>query len=436
MLWLLFAANMISGIAQGVSMLSIPWYFARNHHSADFNFAYAFITLFTLVWGVMAGGLVDRWPRRQVFVGTSLIQAAILLGVSSLGYVTGAIPDFLVIVIFATTLLGYQIHYPNLYAFAQEITPPQHYARLTSQLEITGQCTSILSGALAALLLSGCGVEGTPAWLGELCGGFSPVIRPWSLTEVFALDGLTYLVAAGLISRIRYVAQCPTRRETGSFGQRMASCIAYLREQPMLIVFGSFSNVVFVAVSVELHTLMPAYLLNHLKSGPLLTGAAQALFAVGALLAGIFIRRLFASRSTQQAIIVLMALAGASFAMVALGSSAFLFCAFCFVTGFANTGIRIFRMTYLLKKVPNYLMGRVNSVFTLTNTSMRTLFSLLFSQAYFTTGPHVTVPFLIIGVYVTGSALIIMLVTGRLSAAGPKPAVAAGSKQLAVVSKQ
>ncbi|CAA9236949.1 MAG: hypothetical protein AVDCRST_MAG56-1247 [uncultured Cytophagales bacterium] len=427
MLWLLFAANIISGIAQGVSMLSIPWYFARNNHAADFNFAYAFITLFTLVWGVVAGGLVDRWPRKQVFVGTSLVQAAILLAVSSLGYATGAIPDLLIIAIFATTLLGYQIHYPNLYAFAQEITPPQHYARLTSQLEITGQCTSILSGALAALLLSGCGVEGTPAWWQEACG-FSPVIHPWSLEEVFALDGLTYLAAAGLISRIRYVAQCPTRRETGNFGQRMASCLGYLRRQPMLIVFGSFSNVVFVAVSVELHTLMPTYLLNHLKSGPLLTGAAQALFAGGALLAGIIIRRLFASRSTQQAIIVLMALAGGSFALVALGSGAFLFCVFCFVTGFANTGIRIFRMTYLLKQVPNYLMGRINSVFTLTNTSMRTLFSLLFSQAYFTTGTHITVPFLIIGVYVTGSAMIIMLATGRLSAVR--------SEQLAVSSKQ
>jgi hypothetical protein len=426
-LWLLFAANIISGIAQGVSMLAIPWYFARNHHAADFNFAYAFITLFTLVWGVLAGGLVDRWPRRQVFIGTSLIQAAILLSVSSLGFASGAIPDFFILAVFATTLLGYQIHYPNLYAFAQEITPPRHYAKLTSQLEITGQCTSILSGALAALLLSGCGTEGTPAWWQQVCG-FSPVIRPWSLAEVFALDGITYVVAAGLISRIHYVAQCPTRRETGSFGQRMASCLAFLRRQPMLIVFGSFSNVVFVAVSVELHTLMPTYLLNHLKSGPLLTGTAQALFAVGALLAGIVIRRLFASRSTQQAIIVLMAVAGASFALVALGSSAFLFCLFCFVTGFANTGIRIFRMTYLLKKVPNYLMGRVNSVFTLTNTSMRALFSLLFSQAYFTSGPHITMPFLIIGVYVIGSAMVIMVATGRFSAVN--------SKQLAVNSEQ
>jgi hypothetical protein len=184
-------------------------------------------------------------------------------------------------------------------------------------------------------------------------------------------------------------------------------------------VFGSFSNVVFVAVSVELHTLMPAYLLNHLKSGPLLTGAAQGIFAVGAFIAGTTVRRLFATLSTRQAIILLMSLAGCSFATVSLSSSALLFCGFCLLTGFANTGIRIFRLTYLLKQVPNYLMGRVNSVFTLTNTSMRTLFSLLFSQAYFTTSTYVTLPFLIIGVYVIGSAMIILLATGQASVRKP-----------------
>ncbi len=420
MLWLLFAANIISGIAQGVSMLAIPWYFARNHHSPDFNFAYAFITLFTLVWGVFAGTLVDRFRRKQIFIWSSLIQAAILLGVSSLGVAYGAIPDIFILMVFATTLLGYQIHYPNLYAFSQEITPPQHYPRITSQLEITGQCTSILSGALAALLLSGYGTEESPSWLGQLFS-FAPVIRPWTLQEVFALDGITYLVAALLIGNIRYVSRCNTRTEKGTFRQRMGSALAFLREQPMLIVIGSFSNVVFVAASVELHTLMPAYLLNHLKSGPLLTGAAQGIFALGALIAGVTVRRLFANLSTRQAIILLMALAGCSFAAVSLSSSAFLFCGFCLLTGFANTGIRIFRLTYLLKQIPNYLIGRVNSVFTLTNTAMRTLFSLLFSQAYFTTGTYVTLPFLIFGVYVIGSAIIILLATGQVSAR--KPAV-------------
>lgn len=420
MLWLLFAANIISGIAQGVSMLAIPWYFARNHQSADFNFAYAFITLFTLVWGVYAGTLVDRFRRKQIFIWSSLIQAALLLGVSSVGFATGSIPDLLILMIFAVTLLGYQLHYPNLYAFSQEITPPQHYARITSQLEITGQCTSILSGALAALLLSGCGAEGSPSWLGKLCG-FSPSISPWTLEEVFALDGLTYLVAALLIGNIRYAARCAVRAEAGSFRQRIGVALTFLRGQPLLLLFGSLSNVVFVAVSVELHTLMPAYLLNHLKSGPLLTGAAQGIFALGALIAGITIRRLFVNLSTRQAIIVLMALAGCGFAAVALSSSVFLFCGFCLLTGFANTGIRIFRLTYLLKQVPNYLMGRVNSVFTLTNTSMRTLFSLLFSQAYFTAGASVTLPFLIIAVYVIGSAMVILLATGQ--AFNRKPAV-------------
>jgi hypothetical protein len=236
-------------------------------------------------------------------------------------------------------------------------------------------------------------------------------VQPWSLEAIFALDGLTYLIAALLISQIRYVASGAGRAESGTFFQRMSACISFVREQPLLMAFGSFSNVVFVAVSVQLHTLMPSYLLNQLKSGPFLTGAAQAVFAAGALLAGITARRLFTGLSTPQSVILLMAMAGCSFTTLAISSSTFLFCLFCFITGFANTGIRIFRLTWLLKQVPNYLMGRINSLFTLTNTAMRAFLSLLFSQEYFTTGSHVTVPFLIIGVYVVASATVIMLVT-------------------------
>jgi DHA3 family macrolide efflux protein-like MFS transporter len=391
-------------------MLSIPLYFARNNNSGTFNFAYGLITLSTLVWGMFAGTLVDQYSRKNVFICTSLIQALMLLGVSSIGFASGSIPDLLILAVFSTTLLGYQIHYPNLYAFAQEITPSQQYARITSQLEISGQCTSVLSGALAALLLAGC-QQGINPGLWHQLTVFLPAIEPWSLGEIFAFDGITYLVAALLISRIRYEALSSSRADDSSVFNRIGACLAFIREKPLLIVFGSFSNVVFVAVSVQLHTLMPSYLLNQLRTGAFMTGAAQAVFAGGALLAGLTARRIFAGFSTPQTIILLMALAGCGFATLAISSSTFLFCIFCLLAGFANTGIRIFRLTWLLKKVPNYLIGRINSVFTISNTAMRASFSLLFSQAYFTSGSRITVPFLIIGLYVVASAMIIMLVS-------------------------
>ncbi len=408
-LWLLFAANIISGVAQGVSMMAIPYYFACQSKTSDFNFAYAIVTFFTLIWGFFAGTLVDQFNRKSVFITSNLAQATILLGVSAWGTLQGEIPFGLIISVFAATFLSYQIHYPNLYAFVQEITPVQEYPKITAKLEITGQVTSILSGALTAVLLSGSGKAAAGSWVGRLL----PVdvsIDPWPLTRIFAFDGLTYVVAAILISQIRYVTHCSVRPEKRTLASRMTTCLAFIRRHPLLIIFGSLANVVFVSVTIELHTLMPSYLLHHLKAGPALVGGAQATFAAGALIAGLFVRKLFSGRSTQQVIIILMAVTGCCFAIVALSKSAFIFCLFCFFIGFANAGIRIYRLTFLLKNVPNYLMGRINSVFILTNTAMRSFFSLLFSQAYFTSGANVTMPFTIVALYIIVSALLIIAI--------------------------
>jgi len=65
----------------------------------------------------------------------------------------GALPWQLVAGVFMLTFLNYAVHYPNLYAFVQEIIEPKYYGRITSYLEIQGQLTSILAGAGAALLL-------------------------------------------------------------------------------------------------------------------------------------------------------------------------------------------------------------------------------------------------------------------------------------------
>jgi hypothetical protein len=97
------------------------------------------------------------------------------------------------------------------------------------------------------------------------------------------------------------------------------------------------------------------------------------------------------------------------------------------VTGFANTGIRIFRMTYLLKKVPNYLMGpRQQRVYAYQHVHAHPVQPPV-QPGLLYHGTHITMPFLIIGVYVIGSAMIIMLVTGRFSAVGSKQLAVSGN---------
>ena len=69
--------------------------------------------------------------------------------------VFNSVPVFLVCGIFIMTVVFYNVHFPNLYAFLQEIVPPASYGKITSAVEIQNQLAFVLSGGLAAVLLEG-----------------------------------------------------------------------------------------------------------------------------------------------------------------------------------------------------------------------------------------------------------------------------------------
>ena len=69
-------------------------------------------------------------------------------------FIYSSLPNFLVFFVFAVTIFNYNIHYPTLYAFGQEITEKEKYGKLNSYIEVQGQATSVLAGAFAALLLT------------------------------------------------------------------------------------------------------------------------------------------------------------------------------------------------------------------------------------------------------------------------------------------
>ena len=73
-IFLLFLANIISGIAQGISMIAIPWYFVKivGRHEM-FASAYIGITFLTLFWGLYSGTLIDRYSRKKLFIIINII---------------------------------------------------------------------------------------------------------------------------------------------------------------------------------------------------------------------------------------------------------------------------------------------------------------------------------------------------------------------------
>lgn len=403
---LLFTANAISGFAQGLSMLAIPWYFAQLDISSQFNLLFGMVTCANIFWGLFAGTLVDRFNRKSLFLTTNAVEGSILLLVAINGWWTGSLPLSLIMIVFAITVFGYRLHYPNLYAFAQEITSPEHYTKVTSYIEIVGQATNVIAGALAVLLLEGVELE-LP-----LVGVVN--IEAWKIHEIFTLDGITYFVSVALIYLITYTPDKIFEVEKGKLSTRLKTGFNFLINHKLIFLFGFFSHCIFVIMLVSLFTVMPMYITKILGAGGAVFGSMEMLYGVGALTAGIFIGNWTARIPRVKAII----------SLIFLTTLLLLLCGFIYsipyyfltglLVGFANAGIRVLRVSYLFEHIPNQVIGRVNSVFSVLNIIMRVIFVMLFSLAFFAESTNIIYAYFTLAGFTLLSGLVLYLYYPKL----------------------
>jgi len=414
LLWL-FLANTVSGAAQGISMIAIPWYFIDIIRKPGvFSLFYGALTFLSIFWVIYAGSLIDKYNRRELFRLLCLVSGVVVLSMAAWSGQSGVDQFLPALIVMAITVLNFNLHYPALYAFAQELTDKGRYAKVVSYLEIQGQATSVLSGALAAVLL-----KGTVA--GELVNvmGFSVklpfVIPAWSLSQIFLIDGITYFLAFGCISLIRYRPQMIREIESGSAWKRIRVGFTYLKARPMLLLFGVLSYGVFVSVMVEDKILLPEYVRTQLLGSADIYASASIWFASGALLSGVITRRLFSGWHSIAAISLLFFFTGLVFLGCTWSTQVWYLYLFSLLFGYANTGVRILRVSYLFAHVPNQMIGRLLSFFKVADTLMRSLFIGLFALPWFHINNNVRFGYLIFGIFILLCGLMMVTTLKTLS---------------------
>jgi MFS family permease len=385
---ILFVANFISGIAQGISMLAIPWYFVQQGKMGLFGVIYIIANAIALAWVPYAGTLIDRYNRKNIFLIISLVCGMILMSISLFGFLHGYLPWWLVAAAFMLTFFNYNIHYPNIYAFVQEITEPEHYGRITSLLEVQGQLSTMLAGAGAAILL-----VGTHNGMLNIFGLLVKVpfdIPSWTIYEIFALDAVTYFIGFIIIAFIRYTPLQERIPEIGTLFSRLNIGLNYLKENPYILVFGIASYAVFVTIMVEGFYLNAMYVNDRLFEGGDVFAASEMYYAFGAIFAGITIQRLFTR-------------------LLYLSDSVVIFYLVSILLGLSNAGTRIMRVTYLFRTVPNQVYGRANSVFSISNILLRIGFLTLFTLPFFHQANHVVYAFAIMSIFLLVAAVVLIL---------------------------
>jgi MFS family permease len=379
---LLFLANIISGLAQGISMVAIPWYFVKIVSRPEvFANAYLLITFLTLFWGIYAGTLVDRYSRKNLFIVINIICGLFIGSVAFFGIHMEYLSDLLVILVFGITIFNYNIHYPNLYAFGQEITEPKNYGKLNSYIEVQGQVTSVLAGAFAALLLTG-----TTNNVLEV-GGFSFTlpfnIEQWKIYEVFLMDAITYLVVISIFVSMKYTSIAKDKTHVDGIMERLKGGFSYLKNHTIIFVFGFASSMLFAFTLVEVHVILPSYVDRFLKMDGNIYASAEIYYSFGAIMAGLLILRIFKRFNTVFGVIVLMMVVSFAFYAMSVYDILWVFFLGNFILGITNAGVRILKTTYLFNHVPNNLIGRTNSVFGFLNTVVRMLLIALFALPFY-----------------------------------------------------
>ena len=407
-IFLLLLANSISGVAQGISMLAIPWYFSHLIHQEElFSRVYLMVTSISLIWGIYAGTLVDRYSRKNLFLAMN-VAGGIVLGMATItGFINHELHWSVVAIVFAATVFVYNIHFPTLYGFAQEITPKEQYGRITSQLEIQGQLTWTVSGGLAAMLLNG--VDGHLNLFGAEVA--VPLhIRPWAIYEIFSIDAVTYILAFVMIWFIQSMPVVDREVDTDPLFKRIRTGMGFLKRHPTLFLFGNASLFVFLTIIVHGSLINPIYVEKFLHKGGDVYAMSDMVFSMGALLAGFLVSRLIPQGRVMLSIILLSVLAGTMFFIHIYNSFLPLYFLSYFVIGFCNAAVRVLRVTYMFSHIPNSVIGRTNSVFFIITVALRLMLTGLFALPLFHQGINIVWANAVLGaICIIGGILIFLL---------------------------
>lgn len=407
---LLLTANFISGIAQGISMISIPTYFAQTHQTNWFSTAYIFITAFSIFWSLYSGTLIDKYNRKNIFLGLTLFNGISIGLIAFLEGNTQGASHYWAASVFALTFWNYGLHYPCFYAFMQEISEKEHYNKIASYIEVQSQLASALAGAAAALLLGG-GLR--TSWL-----NFE--IEPWTLSQIFALDACTYFISFSIIFTMRFIPISQREEESGNVLERLKTGTLYLLKEPYIFIFGVLSYSVFVVVLLHVFNLAPLYVEQHLEVASQNFAISEIFYALGAILAGLGIHRLFEKMDFVKAIIILTIVTVLELFCMAWSTNLWLFFIMSFLLGTTNAGIRVIRMSYLFRVMPNQVMGRANSIFFLINVITRIFFLSLISMSFFHHSGNVIYAFIVLGVFLLLSVLGLVVFYSQIMSATEK----------------
>jgi MFS family permease len=372
----LWAGQAISFVGDAVSMVALVILVVQLTGSASAVGGALVARLLPTFASPLFGVLADRFDRRVVLVASDLVRATLVLGlvfVRDLVLIYGLI----FLMGFARTLFN-----PTIRAAFPSVVGEGDLTRANSLIGSTFSASVTVGPALGGLLVAAVGVSGA-----------------------FLLDAATYLISAGLLSRIPLPR--PQREEEVGVFRELRSGFSYLAgaRVPLAVMIGAFLTV----LATDLATPAEVFLAKGtFGAGDVGYGLLVSVWGGGMVLGSAFMAvlgdRLRLLPTYFLGIFVwALALAGTGLSptfVLALGMLA--------IAGAANGLDNVVTDTILQRQVPDAFLGRVFSVKYLGYGAGEALAYPAGGVLVDALGPRST--FLLAGIVTAAAALVVLLV--------------------------
>jgi MFS family permease len=291
---------------------------------------------------LFSGHVADNTDRRAIALGAEIALwccAAMLLALSLRpGLGRGDIPYFYAII--GVSGIARSFLMPARTALAAELVPREHYANASAWRTSSWQFASVVGPAVGGLLY-----------------GFGGP----SIAYLTDLSLMTLAVGALLLVRPR--GRPPVREGEGIF-ESLGAGLRFVFAQPILL--SAMSLDLFSVLFGGAVALLPVFAADILHVGPQGLGLLRAAPAAGAVAMSLLLAHRPPFRRAGTALLVNVALFGASIIAFALSRDLWLSAALLVMNGAVDTVSVVIRSTILQEWTPSPLLGRVaavNSIF-------------------------------------------------------------------------
>ncbi|MCW8307600.1 MFS transporter [Acidiphilium sp. PA] len=357
---IVLTAEAISSLGSQVTMVALPLTAVLILHAdpLDMGLLSGISALPAVIFGLFAGVLIDRWPKRRVLIIANAISAVVMLLVP-LGHalVFLSIPLLMLVRFIASTIsVGEGI---GLNSTIPALVPPDALADANGRFGAVMSVTALIGPAIAGLLIA----------------AFS---APGAITA----DAASFAVAVGLIALLPHIP-VPTvdHAAEGSVRDRLRAGFAFMRADPVM------RPLMFVAIALNFFgsifgALEALFIVGHLGVKPAWFGGALAASGIGAIAGALIsapVARRFDVMATLTGAIVLFvislggisALHGAPM-LVAIG-----FGACNLIGGFGGAIVNVAISTHIQTATPEAMLARVMGVLISTFSATTPLGALL-----------------------------------------------------------